>query len=333
MSSRDSGNIACIPCPFGSSLNTRSFSAGSGFRFGFNGKENFDQYQDYGMRIYYPSLGKFLTTDPLKKDYPWYSTYQFAGNKPVVFIDRDGLEEFLVEYEWRDGSNKVKVSICLSDKIIKDQVKHIQIINSYLDIDENITPYFQTVDNFINSTYFIDEGTQASLMLAGKNGEPNKSLSDSSYSVNQVNTEGQNTNAPPFSSSFILNVEFKTFREDLPREFISDEKKINGLQTKEFKIGPSVQPVQLIGTLEFDNMANDIQIMNLNTGKIIYESHNISNTVDLANSNIYIDGNTNITIGVKPSDSPISENDGWAYELSVIRTKNVVKLVETTDEK
>ena len=78
--------------PFGSSLNTRSFSAGSGFRFGFNGKENFDKYQDYGFRIYYPSLGKFLSTDPLNKDYPWYSTYQFAGNMPIGAIDVDGLE-------------------------------------------------------------------------------------------------------------------------------------------------------------------------------------------------------------------------------------------------
>jgi len=55
--------------PFGSSIITRSYSAGSGFRFGFNGKENFDQYQDYGFRIYYPNLGKFLTVDPLIDDY------------------------------------------------------------------------------------------------------------------------------------------------------------------------------------------------------------------------------------------------------------------------
>ena len=31
--------------------------------------------------------------DPLEKDYPWYTPYQFAGNKPIQNIDLDGGEE------------------------------------------------------------------------------------------------------------------------------------------------------------------------------------------------------------------------------------------------
>jgi hypothetical protein len=31
--------------------------------------------------------------DPLFKSYPWYTPYQFAGNKPIISIDLDGLEE------------------------------------------------------------------------------------------------------------------------------------------------------------------------------------------------------------------------------------------------
>lgn len=31
--------------------------------------------------------------DPLTDSYPWYTPYQFAGNKPIKFIDLDGLEE------------------------------------------------------------------------------------------------------------------------------------------------------------------------------------------------------------------------------------------------
>ena len=81
---------------FGSSLKTRSYSAGSGFRFGFNGKENFDQYQDYGFRIYYPELGKFLSVDPLFKIYPYYSLFHFAGNRPLDCIDIDGSEPLSV---------------------------------------------------------------------------------------------------------------------------------------------------------------------------------------------------------------------------------------------
>ena len=71
------------------------------YRYGFNGKENDNETvstgegtQDYGLRIYNPSLGKFLSVDPLTKEYPWYTPYQFAGNKPIRFIDRDGAEEW-----------------------------------------------------------------------------------------------------------------------------------------------------------------------------------------------------------------------------------------------
>jgi hypothetical protein len=39
-----------------------------------------------------------LSTDPLTKDYPWYTPYQFAGNTPIQAIDLDGLEEWKVNW-------------------------------------------------------------------------------------------------------------------------------------------------------------------------------------------------------------------------------------------
>jgi RHS repeat-associated protein len=84
--------------PFGMQMPGRIFNSGN-YRYGFNGKENDNEVkgdgnqQDYGMRIYDPRLGRFLSVDPLTKDYPWYTPYQFAGNKPIWAIDLDGLEE------------------------------------------------------------------------------------------------------------------------------------------------------------------------------------------------------------------------------------------------
>jgi RHS repeat-associated protein len=76
----------------------RKYSASGSYRYGFNGKENDNEVkgegnqQDYGMRIYDPRLGKFLSVDPLTKAYPWYTPYQFAGNMPIWAVDLDGLE-------------------------------------------------------------------------------------------------------------------------------------------------------------------------------------------------------------------------------------------------
>jgi RHS repeat-associated protein len=70
------------------------------YRYGFNGKEKDDEIKgeglqyDYGFRIYDPRIGKFLSTDPLFAGYPYYTPYQFAGNRPIWAIDLDGLEQY-----------------------------------------------------------------------------------------------------------------------------------------------------------------------------------------------------------------------------------------------
>ena len=87
--------------PFGSLMPGRKYNAGE-YRFGFNGKEKDDEVTgvtgttyDYGFSIYDSRIAKFLSIDPLFKSYPWYTPYQFAGNKPIWAIDLDGLEELI----------------------------------------------------------------------------------------------------------------------------------------------------------------------------------------------------------------------------------------------
>jgi RHS repeat-associated protein len=84
--------------PFGLDMPGRSVRE-KGYRYGFNGKEKDDNGEfgnttyDYGFRIYNPSIGRFLSVDPLTREYPFYTPYQFAGNKPIANIDLDGLED------------------------------------------------------------------------------------------------------------------------------------------------------------------------------------------------------------------------------------------------
>lgn len=89
---------------FGSQMPGRNVNLGN-YRYGFNGKENDNEVkgegnqQDYGMRIYDPRIARFLSVDPLSPEYPWYTSYQFAGNTPIQAIDLDGLEEYLYNYK------------------------------------------------------------------------------------------------------------------------------------------------------------------------------------------------------------------------------------------
>jgi RHS repeat-associated protein len=82
---------------FGMVMPGRQFNSGS-YRYGYNGKENDNEVkgtgvqQNYGMRIYDTRIAKFLSIDPLIKDYPELTPYQYASNNPIANIDIDGLE-------------------------------------------------------------------------------------------------------------------------------------------------------------------------------------------------------------------------------------------------
>jgi len=44
------------------------------------------------MRIYDPRVGRFLSVDPIVRQYPNLTPYQYASNNPIQNIDIDGLE-------------------------------------------------------------------------------------------------------------------------------------------------------------------------------------------------------------------------------------------------
>ena len=78
---------------FGGKMPSRSYNSNA-YKYSFNGKEDDQEtdLEDYGERMYNSALGKFISVDPLDKNYPHFSPYHYAGNNPVAFIDLDGAE-------------------------------------------------------------------------------------------------------------------------------------------------------------------------------------------------------------------------------------------------
>jgi len=93
--------------PFGAPITGCAYTDGE-YRFGFNGKENDNEVkgigtqQDYGMRIYDPRLGKFLSVDPLASEFAWNSPYSYAENGPISATDLDGGESKVIIYRETD---------------------------------------------------------------------------------------------------------------------------------------------------------------------------------------------------------------------------------------
>jgi RHS repeat-associated protein len=69
-------------------------SSGTGARTSYIGRET-DNESDlgfYGVRMYEPLYGRFLSTDPLWSKYLPLQSYQYAGNSPVMMLDDGGKE-------------------------------------------------------------------------------------------------------------------------------------------------------------------------------------------------------------------------------------------------
>ena len=82
--------------PFGTSAyrSGRNVAEVSLKRYRYVGKERDEEsgLYYYGARYYAGWLCRFVSVDPLKDKLPFYTPYQYAGNKPVIGIDLDGLE-------------------------------------------------------------------------------------------------------------------------------------------------------------------------------------------------------------------------------------------------
>lgn len=67
---------------------------GSDYSFGNNGmikdNEMYNGAQDFGARMYDNRLGRWMSTDPKKRYFAGWSSYNFVLNNPLYFIDPDG---------------------------------------------------------------------------------------------------------------------------------------------------------------------------------------------------------------------------------------------------
>lgn len=121
--------------PFGMAMAERSENQGL-YRYGFNGKENDNELkgdgnqQDYGFRMYDPRVTRFMSADPLSRDYPSWGAYTFAMGRPIDGIDLDGLEFFPIS-PVTVGKAVIKV-----EKAVKYVAKILPKVLTYTDVND-----------------------------------------------------------------------------------------------------------------------------------------------------------------------------------------------------
>jgi len=136
-------------------MQTRTWSSGT-YRFGFNGKEKDDEINvdggsyDYGMRIYDTRLARFLSVDPIGDSYPYYTSYQFAGNRPIWCVDIDGLEDIPT-----NGGNYYSIESLKEEAMQQLRVKEAIKAGNRVLLHQN----YSVNGNHIKRIIILNEGT------------------------------------------------------------------------------------------------------------------------------------------------------------------------------
>jgi hypothetical protein len=91
----------------------RGYSAGRGYRYGFQNQEIDPEIWNGGVAFTYriedSRIGRFFSTDPLEGSYPWNSTYAFSENIVINAVELEGLESYPIT-----GGGGVSVNVNLS---------------------------------------------------------------------------------------------------------------------------------------------------------------------------------------------------------------------------
>jgi predicted chitinase len=82
--------------PGGMQLPGRSYTSGTPYRYGFQ-KQEIDRELwggavSFEYRVEDPRLVRFFSVDPVASKYPYYSPYQFSGNRLIDMVEMEGLE-------------------------------------------------------------------------------------------------------------------------------------------------------------------------------------------------------------------------------------------------
>jgi RHS repeat-associated protein len=137
--------------------------AKTGYRYGFQGQEKDNEIHgngnslNYTYRMHDPRLGRFLSLDPLFKDYAHNSPYAFSENRVMDGVDLEGLEYATFHIKVHNGTvTEITVTKDYELKNKNSQGPGILYKTTYTDDKGQSATY----DHFVENNYGIYQGSK-----------------------------------------------------------------------------------------------------------------------------------------------------------------------------
>jgi hypothetical protein len=120
--------------------------------FRFNGQEKNNEIQDesncmnFKFIISDARLGRFLSVDPIFKDYPWNSPFAFAENDVIRAVDLEGLEKYFINQRYNSVGQLTQISI-LTFRIESGELENTNLLHDNEDICKYEVGTIHTYEN------------------------------------------------------------------------------------------------------------------------------------------------------------------------------------------
>jgi len=139
-----------------------SFGGRDVHRYGFNGQEKDDEINGannsytYEYRVHDPRLGRFLSIDPIQKEYPWNSTYAFAENRVIDGVDLEGREwSSTTATDKTTGATVVTLSVHIKVINASTVLSEAQIPDLMKEVSTQLSSTFTQMDATSNTSYVV----------------------------------------------------------------------------------------------------------------------------------------------------------------------------------
>ncbi|KXK33558.1 MAG: hypothetical protein UZ06_CHB003001775 [Chlorobi bacterium OLB6] len=229
--------------PFGSVLS----SAGSGQRTGYIGREadNETGLGNYGVRLYEPEYGRFMSVDVLWGEYEAWQPYQYGANQPTLMVDDNGREIFPKNLSDEQVSHLGKlldraraIGSPTINRVLEAALGNESAIHFYLLENPGTDAVFSDISQLVNLQHEFNVRWYSNAITVSSV-QPCDMLADIVFEKDLFNTsmDGEETDATLVLIDELFHAVSTIYTSESRNELNSDHKLLYSLLSKEYEAG------------------------------------------------------------------------------------------------